>query len=92
MIPIEVVALLKVISHGDFVHKLQQPVPPLVVHSTDSKSWRVVIGMSSIDDVDDVDDDDVDGDDWLIASPAVLNDVLNDVLDDAVLNDEDVCM
>ena len=88
IIPIEVVALLKVIEHGDDVHKLQQPLPSTLLHVT-SSSWRLVIMLSSIDDVA---VDDVDGDDWLIASPAVLNDVLNDVLDDAVLNDEDVCM
>ena len=85
MIPIEVVALLKVIEHGDDVHKLQQTVPSTLSHSTGvtSISWRLVIMLSSIDDVA---VDDVDGDDWLIlASPCVLDD---DVLDDVVLDDD----
>ena len=95
MIPIDV-ALLKVISHGNAVHKLQQPVPSTLVQSTD-RSWRLVVGLSSIDDVD---DDDVDG--WLVlsASPDALNDddflndgVLNDdALNDDALNDDDVCI
>jgi hypothetical protein len=58
MIPIEV-ALLKVISHGDDVHKLQQPEPVTLVHVTDRVSLRLVIGLSSIVVVV----DDVDGDD-----------------------------
>ena len=87
MIPIEV-AILKVIEHGDDVHKLQQPEPSTLVHVTDRVSLRLVIGLSSIVVVV----DDVDGDDWsiLAASSNVLNDdVLNDVgvLNDDVLND-----
>ena len=99
MIPIYVTLLLKVISHGDDVHELQQPKPPLVVHST-VWSLRLVIRLSSIDDVVVVDDND-NVDDWLIL--ATISDVLNDdvldddVLDDGVandggLNDDDVCI
>ena len=58
MIPIEV-ALLKVIEHGDDVHKLQQFLPSTLVHVTDRVSLRLVIGLSSIVVVV----DDVDGDD-----------------------------
>jgi hypothetical protein len=83
MIPIYVTLLLKVISHGDDVHKLQQPVPSGLGHST-VWSLRLVIGLSSIDDVDD--DDDGDGDNWLILAAS------SDVLDDDVVNDDVVCI
>ena len=55
MIQINLTLLLKVISHGDDVHKLQQLVPQLVVHVTDI-SLRLVIGLSSTDDDDGGDD------------------------------------
>ena len=38
IIPIEVVLLLKVMSHGDDVHRLQQPVPVVLVQVTETVS------------------------------------------------------
>ena len=77
MIPIVITLLSKVIAHGDDVHKLQQPLPSLALHNTSVISLRLVIGLSSIDDVDvDDDDDDVDGDNWLILAASF--DVVND--------------
>ena len=45
MIPIEVVLLLNVIKHGDDVHRLQQPLPSILVHVTD-RGHEVVVGRA----------------------------------------------
>ena len=45
MIPIEVVLLLNVIKHGDDIHRLQQPVPSILVHVTD-EVHEVVVGRA----------------------------------------------
>ena len=44
MIPIEVVLLLNVIKHGDDVHRLQQPLPSILVQVTDGH--EVVVGRA----------------------------------------------
>ena len=42
MIPILVVLVLNVIEHGDDVHRLQQPLPSLLLQVTDIGQFAVV--------------------------------------------------
>jgi hypothetical protein len=49
MIPILVVALLNVIIHGDNVHKLQQPVPVVLVHIATVQSLLLVAPVDKVD-------------------------------------------
>ena len=49
MIPILVVALLNVIIHGVDVHKLQQPLPAVLVHVTTVQSLLLVAPVDKVD-------------------------------------------